>query len=103
MAEWVKVATTDQVSPGAAMVVSVQGKEIALFNREGTFYAIGNTCTHAEGPLAEGEVEGDEVTCPWHGACFNIKTGEVVGPPASENVPCFKVAVEGNDIKVEIP
>src|SRR5262249_34203705 len=54
----------------------------ALFNVEGTFYAIDNTCTHRGGPLGEGELSGDTVTCPWHGAHFNVKTGAVTVPPA---------------------
>jgi NAD(P)H-dependent nitrite reductase small subunit len=102
MAQFVKVATTDELAPGAGKQVQVNGKEIALFNLDGSFYAIDNTCTHRGGPLAEGFVEGEEVTCPWHGAQFNIKTGAVVGPPASQNVAKYNVRVQGNDVEVEV-
>jgi nitrite reductase/ring-hydroxylating ferredoxin subunit len=53
-----------------------------LFNVDGTFFALDQTYTHRGGPLAEGEISGHEVTCPWHGARFDVRTGEVVGPPA---------------------
>src|SRR6476660_1449639 len=67
MAEFVKVASMDEIAPGQARLVNIKGKEIALFDIEGTFFALENACTHEEGPLAEGEIEGHEVTCPWHG------------------------------------
>ena len=67
MAEFVKVASMDEIAPDHARLVNIKGKEIALFNIEGTFFALENACTHEEGPLAEGEIEGHEVTCPWHG------------------------------------
>jgi nitrite reductase/ring-hydroxylating ferredoxin subunit len=102
MAEFVKVAKTSEVAPDAPKYVEVQGQPIALFNVSGKFYAIGNTCTHRGGPLAEGFVQGEEVTCPWHGARFKIATGEVVGPPAPTGVPKYNLRVEGEDIEVEV-
>jgi nitrite reductase/ring-hydroxylating ferredoxin subunit len=70
MAEFVKVASMDEIAPGHARLVNIKGKEIALFNIEGTFFALENACTHEEGPLAEGEIEGHEVTCPWHSLAY---------------------------------
>jgi 3-phenylpropionate/trans-cinnamate dioxygenase ferredoxin component len=82
MAQFIKVARTADLASGAATCVEVAGKTIALFNLEGSFYAVDDTCTHRGGPLSEGEVSGEEVTCPWHGAAvYNIKTGAVLGPP----------------------
>jgi nitrite reductase/ring-hydroxylating ferredoxin subunit len=101
MAQFVKVATTGEVAPGTGKQVEVNGKQIALFNLNGNFYAIDNTCTHRGGPLAEGFVDGEEVTCPWHGAQFNIMTGAVVGPPAAQDVAKYSVRVRGNDIEIE--
>ena len=72
MAEFVKVASTNEIASGQARLVNIKGKEIALFNIEGTFFAFENAYTHEEGPLAEGEIEGHEVTCPWHGARFKL-------------------------------
>jgi len=75
---------------------------VALFNVSGTIYAIHGTCTHRGGPLGEGELDGLVVTCPWHGARFDVTTGHVIGPPAPQGVPAYKVVVEGNLIKVEV-
>jgi NAD(P)H-dependent nitrite reductase small subunit len=102
MAQFVKVATTDEIAPGAGKQIEVNGKQIALFNLDGSFYAIDNTCTHRGGPLAEGFVEGEEVTCPWHGAQYNIKTGAVLSPPAPQGVAKYNVRVQGNDVEVEV-
>ena len=83
-------------------MVEVNGKKIALFTLEGSFSALNDTCTHRGGPLSEGEIEGEQVTCPWHGAIFNIKTGEGRGPPARTGVASYNVRVEGTDIEVEV-
>ena len=102
MPEFVKVAKTENIPAGQAMMVEVNGKEIALFNVAGSFHAIDNTCTHVGGPLCEGELEGIEVTCPWHGAVFDVTTGQMLGPPAPESVARYSVRVEGSDIEVEV-
>ena len=67
-----------------------------------TFYAIDDTCTHRGGPLSEGMVMGAEVTCPWHGAVFDVTSGAVLGAPAPRGVARYAVRVEGEDIKVEL-
>src|SRR5207244_11228828 len=74
MAQFTKVASTADLAPGAAKCVEVARKKLALFNVDGSCYAIDDTCTHLGGPLSEGEVSGEEVTCLWHGAVYNIKT-----------------------------
>jgi len=102
MAAFVKVATTGELAPGEAKKVDVQGKAIALFNCDGSYYAIDDTCTHRGGPLSEGMVEGEVVTCPWHGAKFKVSTGEVVGPPARAGVSRYPTRVNGSDIEVEV-
>ena len=102
MAGFVKVAKTDEVAPGQGKMVEVSGKKIALFNVEGSIYGIDDTCTHRGGPLSEGSLDGKEVTCPWHGARFNVTTGEVLGPPAPQEVARHNVRVEGSDIEVAI-
>ncbi len=98
-----KVAEAKSIPPGTAIAVEAGGQKIAVFNVEGTFYAIGDTCTHRGGPLSEGDVEGTRVTCPWHGAEFDLKTGNVLREPATRGVPSYKVVVEGEDIKLELP
>ncbi len=102
MADFVNVAKTNEIEPGQARLVDVQGKQIAVFNVDGEFFALDNTCTHRGGPLAEGTISGHEVTCPWHGATYNIKTGEVLGPPANRGVARYGVRVTGPDIEVQV-
>jgi nitrite reductase/ring-hydroxylating ferredoxin subunit len=102
MPEFVKIAKTDEVSAGQARLVEVGGKEIALFNVAGSFHAIDNNCTHVGGPLCEGELNGTEVTCPWHGATFDVTTGQVLGPPAGEPVGRYDVRVEGSDVEIQV-
>ena len=102
MGEFVKVATVDDLAPGQAKCVEVNDKEIAIFNIGGSFHAIDNTCTHVGGPLSEGELEGAQVTCPWHGGVFDVTTGEVLGPPPGRAVNRYNVRVEGSDIEVEV-
>jgi nitrite reductase/ring-hydroxylating ferredoxin subunit len=97
-----RVATTKDLPPGAALAVEVAGKSIALFNVDGDFYAIDNTCTHDGGPLSEGVVNEGCVVCPWHGAEFDLITGKAVTPPAVEDVSSYKVVVSGSDICLDI-
>ena len=102
MSKLVKVAQTKEVAPGTGKVVEAEARSLALFNVSGTFYAIDNTCTHRGGPLGEGDLAGEVVTCPWHGAQFNVKTGDVQAPPARTGVRSFPVQVQGDDVLVEL-
>ena len=102
MAQFIKVAHTADLASGAAKCVEVAGKKLALFNLEGSFYALDDTCTHRGGPLCEGEVAGEEVTCPWHGAVYNVKTGAVLRPPAPRDVASYPVRVQGSYVEVEM-
>jgi nitrite reductase/ring-hydroxylating ferredoxin subunit len=98
-----RIARVADVAPGRGIAVEVAHRQIALFNVDGTLYAIGGTCPHEDGPLAEGTLEGTTVACPWHGATFDVCTGENRTPPASEDVPCYRVRVVGGEVEVEIP
>ena len=83
----------NKVNPGHATMVYVDGDEVAVFNVGGRFYATQNACTHAEGPLSEGDLEGKVVTCPWHGSQFDVTTGEVRAGPARDPIKTYKVTV----------
>ena len=102
MAALMTVAKTGEVPPGQAKFVDVNGTPVALFNIGGTYYAIDDTCPHSGGPLSEGEVQGTAVTCPWHGAQFDVTSGKVLTPPADEGVKSYPVRVEGDEIKLEV-
>ena len=86
----------------SARCIEVEGEKVALFKSQDAFCALSDTCTHRGGPLSEGDVEGTEVTCPWHGAKFDLRTGAVLGPPARTGVKSYAVRVTGRDIEVEI-
>ena len=96
-----KIAKTSALAPGSGKVVEADGETIALFNVEGTFYAMGNTCPHRGGPLGEGALDGHVVTCPLHGAQFDVRTGEVLRPPAATGVKSYLARVEGEDVLIE--
>lgn len=97
-----KVADMKNLAPGRGMVVEVAGNKIALFNVDGTCYAIADSCTHRGGPLSEGSLDGSTVTCPLHGAQFDVCTGENLTPPAPAGVTSYNVRVEGDDVEIEI-
>ena len=101
MPNFVKVASTEDLKPGTAMTVAVNGIDIALYNVGGKIFATDNTCLHQGGPLGEGILEGEVVTCPWHMWEYNVCTGEKIGNN-SIKVTTFPVEVEGTDIKVGV-
>lgn len=101
MPDFVRVADASEVVPGSGRCVEVNGKQIALFNAGGTFYAIDNECLHRGGPLAEGELDGAVVTCPWHGWQYDITTGQNV-MDENERVARYEVKVEGGAVLVAV-
>ena len=102
MGELTRVASIRDVPSGQAIAVEADGQRIAIFNANGEFHAIGDTCTHRGGPLSQGKIEGTVVTCPWHGAKYDIRTGKVLSPPAPGDVRSYRVVVDGDELKVEL-
>lgn len=102
MAEYSRVARANEVPRGRGTVVEVEGKKIALFNVEGRFYAIDNTCTHRGGPLGEGNLRGSTVTCPWHGAQFDVRSGQVLASPAAADVSTYPIKMEEDSVWVAV-
>ncbi|GJL62005.1 MAG: nitrite reductase [Nitrospirales bacterium] len=101
MGELISIAKTEQISPGNGIVAEVQEKSFAVFNVEGSYCVIDNTCLHRGGPLGEGDLDGEIVTCPWHGWEYNVKTGACTNNPAA-CVKIYDVVVDGSDIKIEV-
>lgn len=101
MADFVKVANVADVPDGTGRVVEVNGRKLALFNAGGRFYAIDNACKHRGGPLAEGDVYGTRVVCPWHGWEYDFSTGCNVDDP-SMKLSCFAVKTEDGAIFVQV-
>lgn len=96
------VAKTGDVKPGEGKIAEVGGKSFAVFNIDGKFHCIDNTCCHRGGPLGDGEVDGAIVTCPWHGWRYDVTTGKCLAPNPAASVPSYKVTVEGDEVKAEI-
>jgi nitrite reductase/ring-hydroxylating ferredoxin subunit len=86
-----------EVPPGSALLVG----DVAVFNVAGSFCATQDKCTHRQGPLSEGELDGSTVTCPHHGAQFNVCTGAVVRGPAKEPLKTYRVIVDGDIGRIE--
>ncbi len=99
MAELVRVAARSDIPAGQGKTVEANGRRIAVFNCDGVFYAIDDTCKHQGGPLGEGELDGVFVTCPWHGWMYDVTTG--VSPDDPEcAVDRYEVKVEGDDVLI---
>lgn len=97
----VRVAATGEVPAGEGRVVEVGGKSVALFNVDGRYYAIDNVCPHRGGPLGEGDLDGQVVSCPWHAWRFDVATGANVNNPAVK-AGCYAVTEEGGGVYVQI-
>ena len=103
MATYVKVAKAGELGENSVRLFEAEGKSIALVNAAGSYYALDNHCTHVGGPLCEGSVDaGAVIVCPWHGARFDVKTGQALSGPARGDIACYSVRMEGDDIEVEL-
>ncbi len=102
MSEFVLVAKTSDIPDPGTSLVEVDQQPIALFHAGGQFYALDDVCTHDDGPLVEGVLEGNEVACPRHGAKFDIKTGAALTMPATRATRVHEVQVKGQDVYVKL-
>ncbi len=100
MSDWIDVCKTEDLRPGEHVVVDLDGTAVAVFNLDGAFYAIEDVCTHDGAEIASGELDGDVIVCPRHGARFCIRTGEVLTPPAYEDLHVFPVRVENGTVQI---
>ncbi len=101
MADFVRVAAVDDVPPGSGKVVHAGGRLLALFNVDGAFYALDNTCLHRGGPVGEGDLEGVVVTCPWHGFQYDVTTGRNVFDP-EVGLETFPVRVADGAVEIAV-
>ena len=101
--EFVVVATEDELGDGERILFEIDGESIVLFKIAEAFFAIADLCSHDDGPVAEGEVEGHEVICPRHGARFDLHTGKALTLPAVVDIPAYPVRVEDGEVLVGIP
>jgi 3-phenylpropionate/trans-cinnamate dioxygenase ferredoxin subunit len=106
---FVEVGKVDDIPPGQMKLFKVQGKEVLVVNYEGKLYGIGGRCSHMNGELAKGKLEGKLVTCPRHGSVFDVTTGECVTGPKivflkfrAKAVPTYEVKVEAGSIQISV-
>ncbi len=102
MAEWVKVARAAEVAEGRAKVVEANGQRMALAHVGGEYFVLEDLCTHDGGPLGEGELFGDLIECPRHGARFSVRTGQAVTLPAVLGVKTYPVKMTDGEVFVQV-
>lgn len=102
--EFIAVASVEEIPNGERLFVEIDGEAIVIFNVAGGFFAIGDVCSHDDGPVGDGALEGDyEVSCPRHGAHFDIRTGKAVSMPAVVDIPAFPVRVVEGEVEIGLP
>lgn len=99
----IEAGPESDIPEGGATSVTVGTKSYALFKVGGKVYCTDDACTHLGGPLSEGILDDFVVECPWHGSRFDVRTGQVVGPPARTPVRSYPVVVEGGKVWIELP
>lgn len=103
MSHFVSICKAADLPEGSLLQTELaDGTPLCVANVEGRFLVIGGECTHAGGPLGEGQLEGLCVVCPWHDASFDLESGEPRTPPAHEAVPTYRVRIEEGDVQVEV-
>jgi 3-phenylpropionate/trans-cinnamate dioxygenase ferredoxin subunit len=101
--EYIPVAAVEEVGNGERIFLEIDGRAIALFNIAGEYFAIADMCSHDGAPVADGELEGFMISCPRHGAHFDVRTGKVHTLPAVVDIPAYPVRVEDGEIFVGLP
>lgn len=101
--EFVAISNIEDLPVGERLFVEIDDLDIVVFNLAGEVYAIGDICSHDDGPLGEGEIEDREVICPRHGARFDVRTGKAVGLPAVIDIPAYPVKLEDGQLWIGIP
>jgi apoptosis-inducing factor 3 len=99
----IEIANVDDLAVGEMKQLDAEGVSVLLANVEGTFHAVGATCTHYGAPLADGVLCGTRVVCPWHHACFDVATGDRLEPPAMDALPRYETRVDDGKVFVRVP
>ena len=102
MSEFIKAATTSELSAGGKLLVEVYEQLVILFQVGDDYFCLDDVCTHDGGTLSDGEFEGHEIACPRHGAKFDVRCGKAICMPATQNTGSHEVKVDGDDILVKL-
>jgi 3-phenylpropionate/trans-cinnamate dioxygenase ferredoxin subunit len=100
--EFVTIAPAEEISNGERLFVEIDGQPIVVFNVGGQYFAIADVCSHDDGPVGEGELDGYEIRCPRHGASFDVRSGRVLSLPAVVDIPAYPVRVVDGQVEVGI-
>lgn len=101
--EYIAIASVEDLPNGERLFVEIDNESIVVFNIAGGYYAIGDVCSHDNGPLGDGDLDGYDVQCPRHGAKFDVRTGKVRSLPAVEDIPAYPVRVVDGQIEIGVP
>ncbi len=101
--EYIPVGSVDELKAGGRLFIEINEKPIVILNVAGQYYAIADVCSHDDGPVGEGDLEGYEIICPRHGARFDIRTGNVLALPAFVDIPAYPVRLAGYQIEIGMP
>jgi 3-phenylpropionate/trans-cinnamate dioxygenase ferredoxin component len=101
--EYLEIAPASELPPGERLFVEIEGKPIVIFNIAGQLYSIADVCSHDDGPVGEGSLDGYRITCPRHGAQFDVRTGKVMQMPAVVDIPAYPVRVVDGMIQLGLP
>jgi 3-phenylpropionate/trans-cinnamate dioxygenase ferredoxin component len=101
--EFLEIAPASELPNGERLFVEIEGKPIVIFNIAGQFFSIADICSHDDGPVGEGDIEGYTITCPRHGGEFDVQTGKATQLPAVVDIPAYPVKVVDGMIQVGMP
>jgi 3-phenylpropionate/trans-cinnamate dioxygenase ferredoxin subunit len=101
--EYVEIVPASELPNGERLFFEIEGKPIVIFNIAGQLFSIGDICSHDDGPVGEGDIEGFNITCPRHGGEFDLQTGKAVQLPAVVDIPAYPVRVVDGMIQVGLP
>jgi 3-phenylpropionate/trans-cinnamate dioxygenase ferredoxin subunit len=101
--EFVEIGPVSELPNGERLFVDLGDRPIVIFNIAGQLFAIGDVCTHDDGPLGDGMIEGHNIVCPRHGGEFDVRTGQAVQMPAVIDIPAYPVQIQDGSIFIGIP
>lgn len=101
--EFVGVGPVSDLPNGERLFLTVDDLPIVVFNIAGGYYAIADICSHDDGPLGDGDLDGMEIVCPRHGGRFDLRTGKVLSLPAIVNIPAYPVRIQDGEIQIGFP
>jgi 3-phenylpropionate/trans-cinnamate dioxygenase ferredoxin subunit len=101
--QYIQITSIQEMPDGERLFFEIDGKSIVLYSLNGNFYATGDECSHDCGPIGDGQIEGNEIICPRHGARFDIRTGKVTRMPAVKDIPSYPVRINADKIEIGLP